>query len=64
MPKMNFRQRLILAGVAVTAVASQASAALTMAPIATSDFETVAGALLLAGGVMWAIKRALRLAGV
>ncbi|MDD5157786.1 hypothetical protein [Sulfurimonas sp.] len=59
--KLNFRERLIAAGVAVTAVASQASAALTAPTIATTDFETVAGAVLIAAAVMWSIKKAMGL---
>lgn len=59
--KLNFRERLIAAGVAVTVVASQASAALTAPTIGTTDFETIAGAVLVAAAVMWAIKKAMGL---
>lgn len=58
----KYSKRLALAGVAIYGAA--ANAALTAPTIATTDFETVAGALLVAGGVMWAIRKALRLAGV
>lgn len=40
---------------------TQASAALTAPTLATTDFETVAGAVIVALAVMWAIKKALGL---
>ncbi|MDD2358722.1 MAG: hypothetical protein PHX13_12505 [Thiovulaceae bacterium] len=46
---------------AVLAVGTSASAALTAPTIATTDFETVAGAVIVALAVMWAIKKALGL---
>lgn len=58
----KYSKRLALAGVAIYGAA--ANAALTAPTISTTDFETVAGVLLVAGGVMWAIRKALRLAGV
>lgn len=65
-PMKNFFQKhtkkLVAAGVAV--YGTVASAALTAPTIATTDYETVAGAMLVGGAVMWAIRKALRLAGV
>lgn len=43
------------------AMATSASAALTAPTLSTTDFEAVAGAVVLALGVMWAIKKALGL---
>ncbi len=43
------------------AMATSASAALTAPTLATTDFESVAGAVIIALGVMWAIKKALGL---
>lgn len=40
---------------------TQASAALTAPALATTDFETVAGAVIVALAVMWAIKKAIGL---
>lgn len=40
---------------------TQASAALTVPALATTDFETVAGAVIVALAVMWAIKKAIGL---
>lgn len=40
---------------------TQASAALTAPTMSTTDFETVAGAVIVALAVMWAIKKALGL---
>lgn len=58
----KYSKRLALAGVAIYGAA--ANAALTAPTVATTDYETVAGAMLLAGAVMWAIRKALRLGGV
>lgn len=43
------------------AMATSASAALTPPTLSTTDFEAVAGAVVVALGVMWAIKKALGL---
>ena len=42
-------------------VASQAQAALTVDPIAQTDFMTVAGAVVVALGAFYAVKKALGL---
>lgn len=55
-------KKLVAAGLAVYGVA--ANAALTAPTVSTTDYETVAGAMLVAGAVMWAIRKALRLGGV
>jgi hypothetical protein len=52
---------LALGAVALTGLSSVANAALTAPTLATTDFETVAGAVLVALGVMWAIKKAIGL---
>lgn len=51
----------VVATGAVVTLGSQASAALTAPTLATTDFETIAGAVIVALGVMWAIKKALGL---
>ena len=43
------------------AATMSANAALTAPTIATTDFETVAGAVLGAAAVMWGIRKAIRL---
>lgn len=50
---------------AVASVAgfTMANAALTAPTIDTTDFETVAGAVLVAAAVMWGIRKAIRLVG-
>lgn len=55
-------KKLVVAGLAVYGAA--ANAALTAPTIVTTDYETVAGAMLVGGAIMWAIRKALRLAGV
>lgn len=55
----KYSKRLALAGVAIYGVA--ANAALTAPTLATTDFETVAGVVLVASGVMWGIKKAIGL---
>jgi hypothetical protein len=52
---------LALGSVALAFLGTQASAGLTAPTLATTDFETVAGAVIVALGVMWAIKKALGL---
>ncbi len=42
---------------------TMANAALTAPTIDTTDFETVAGAVLVAAAVMWGIRKAIRLVG-
>lgn len=61
--KLNFRERLLAAGVAVTAVASQASAAgLTVpASIDLADFMAVAGIVVIASAAMWGVRKAIGL---
>ena len=60
---LNASKKTIVATVVAVglAVGSSASAALTAPTIATTDFETIAGAVILALAVMWAIKKALGL---
>lgn len=55
-------KKLVAVGVAVYGAA--ANAALTAPSLSTTDFETVAGAVIVALGVMWAIKKALGLVAV
>ncbi|HOI83423.1 MAG TPA: hypothetical protein PKW30_03850 [Campylobacterales bacterium] len=47
----------------VIASNAMAAGALTVNPLATDDFVAVAGAVLVAGAVMWSIRKALRLIG-
>ena len=54
-------QRLILGVTAVATMASQAQAALTVDAIDTTDFMTVAGAVIVALGVFYGVKKALGL---
>lgn len=54
-------QRLIVGVTAVAVGVSQAQAALTVDPIATTDFMTVAGAVVVALGAFYAVKKALGL---
>jgi len=54
-------QRLVIGVTAVAVAASQAQAALTVDPIATTDFMTVAGAVVVALGAFYAVKKALGL---
>lgn len=54
-------QRLVIGVNAVAVAASNASAALTVDPIATTDFMTVAGAVVVALGAFYAVKKALGL---
>lgn len=57
----SFKSKLI-AGVAVAGVVvSNASAALTAPTLDTTDFTTIAGAVIVALGAMWAVKKALGL---
>lgn len=58
------KQNVLMALVAGLALACNASAALTPPTIATTDFETIAGSVLVALGVMWAIKKAIGLVRV
>jgi len=52
----------LIAGVAVAGVVvSNASAALTAPTLDTTDFTTIAGAVIVALGAMWAVKKALGL---
>lgn len=41
-----------------------AAPTLTVGTLSTDDFVAVAGAVLVAGAVMWSIRKALRLIGV
>ena len=50
-------------GFAAVVGATASNAALTAPTIATTDFETVAGAVLTAAAVFWGIRKALRLIG-
>lgn len=54
-------QKIILGVTAVAIGASQAQAALTVDPIATTDFMTVAGAVVVALGAFYAVRKALGL---
>lgn len=54
-------QKIIVGVTAVAIGASQASAALTVDPIQTTDFMTVAGAVVVALGAFYAVKKALGL---
>lgn len=42
---------------------AMAAGALTVTSLATDDFVAVAGAVLVAGALMWSIRKALRLIG-
>lgn len=52
---------LVAGSIVVLTLATSASAALTAPTLATTDFETVAGAVIVGLGVMWGIKKALGL---
>ena len=52
---------LTIGFVAGLAFVTNASAALTAPTLSTADFTTVAGAVIVALGGMWAIKKALGL---
>lgn len=54
-------QKIIVGVTAVTIAASQAQAALTVDPISQTDFMTVAGAVVVALGAFYAVKKALGL---
>ena len=54
----------VVAGVGVLASNAMAAGSLTVTPLDTSDFISVAGAVLVAGAVFWAIRKALKLLGV
>lgn len=57
----KFTSRILVLSVAAAALASNASAALTAPTLSSTDFETVAVAVLGALATMWAIKKALGL---
>ena len=57
----SIKSKIALGSAAAMALASNASAALTAPTISTTDYETIAGAVLIAAAVMWAIKKALGL---
>lgn len=57
----GMKQRLVIGVTAVAVAASNASAALTVDPISTTDFMTVAGAVVVALGAFYAVKKALGL---
>lgn len=57
----KFSSRILALSVVAAALASNASAALTAPTLGTTDFETVAIAVLGALATMWAIKKALGL---
>lgn len=74
--KMNFRERLAQSGVffrkgsklvtgalvAGAVLATNSSAAgITVAPIDTADFNTIALAIIAAMGAVWAIKQGIKL---
>lgn len=61
--KVGGRLVAVVAGAGVLASNAMA-ASLTVAPLDTSDFVAVAGAVLVAGAVFWAIRKALKLLGV
>lgn len=54
-------QKLIIGVTAVAVAASQAQAALTVPTLSTSDYEAVAGAVLVGLAVFWGIKKAISL---
>lgn len=53
--------KVLAVSAVVVAGATQASAALTIAPIATTDFETIAAAVVVATGVFFGIRKAMGL---
>lgn len=57
----SMKTKLVAVVLTAGVVATQASAALTAPTIGTTDFETIAGAVLVAAAVMWAIKKAMGL---
>ena len=52
-----------IAALLAFAATSTANAALTAPTIDTADFETIAGAIVLAAGVFYSIRKAVRLLG-
>ena len=64
MPKMSnsVKKGLIAAGVLV-AGAVNAQAALTVDPVSTTDFMTVAGVVVTALGIFYGVRKALGLFG-
>ena len=57
----SFYTKIGVVATGAAVMASNASAALTAPTLDTSDFTTVAGAVIVALGAMWAIKKALGL---
>ena len=55
------KKKILLGLGFVGMLASQAQAALTVDPIATTDYMTVAGAVVVALGSLWAVKKGLGL---
>lgn len=61
MKKMSNSVRAGLVAVGVLVASTSAQAALTVDPIATTDFMTVAGAVVVALGSFYAVRKALGL---
>lgn len=57
----SMKTKIVAVATGAAVLATQASAALTAPTIGTTDFETIAGAVLVAAAVMWAIKKAMGL---
>ena len=57
----RFKKALGLGALGSLAATAAANAALTAPTIATTDFETVAGAVLAAAAVFWGIRKAIGL---
>ncbi len=57
----SMKTKVVAVATGAAVLATQAFAALTAPTISTTDFETVAGAVLVGAAVMWAIKKAMGL---
>ena len=57
----SIKSKIAFGVAAASVLAANASAALTAPTISTTDYETIAGAVLVAAAVMWAIRKALGL---